>query len=38
MQRRGRDTALVTARDVPAKAKDDFDGPCNPSDPFRDVK
>ena len=34
-QRRGRENALVTMRDEWAKPKDDFDAPCEASDPFR---
>jgi hypothetical protein len=37
-QRCGRGNDLLTVRDVRAKSKDDFDGPCAPSDPFRDIK
>jgi len=36
-QRRGRADALVTVRDVWAESKGDFEGPCDPSDPFRGV-
>ncbi|HXZ42081.1 MAG TPA: hypothetical protein VEG68_15155 [Terriglobales bacterium] len=36
-QRRGRENALVTVRDEWAKPKDDFDAPCDASDPFRGV-
>jgi hypothetical protein len=38
VQRRGRDKALVTIRDVRVKAKENYDGPCAPADPFRDVE
>jgi hypothetical protein len=33
-ERRGRADALVTVRDVVAESKGDFEGPCDPSDPF----
>lgn len=32
---RGDVNSLLTIRDIRAKATDDFDGPCDPSDPFR---
>lgn len=32
---RGGENNFLTIRDVRAKATDDFDGPCDPSDPFR---
>ena|SRR5437764_9058082 len=37
-QRRGRENALVTVRDAWAESKGDFEGPCDPSDPFRGVE
>jgi hypothetical protein len=36
-QRRAREKALVTIRDVRDKAKENYDGPCDPSDPFRGI-
>ena len=36
-QRRGRENALVTVRDVWAESIGDFEAPCDPSDPFRGV-
>jgi len=36
-QRRAGENALVTVRDVWAKPKDDFDAPCDASDPFRSI-
>jgi len=36
-QRRGSADVLVTVRDVWAASKGDFEGPCDPSDPFREV-
>jgi hypothetical protein len=35
LQRRGRENALVTVRDEWAKPEDDFDAPCDASDPFQ---
>jgi len=36
-QRRGREKAFVTIHDVRAKEKENYDGPCDPSDPFGGV-